>query len=305
MNIFKKLFSTDIKKEHFLGGCEVSLDGSERCESFLQTQAVIDRQTAINLDPYIHLIYNDKGLLVDGAIYYEGEKLGKDDHLTKNLQLDKAIGKLKYQDLPIHKLYDFEIDEIGIHQIGGEIPAEFIMPKNNFVVPLQYLGFINNKDKAFDWLPFKLHLICPIFLNFEFLFIDYSNPLSPLIVNQSEIEKSETSFTDDLNKDTEIIFKGVRFNANEIYGYGYGLGAAGVPKWIQHPDIPRCPKTNKTMRFLCQLQGNGVTALRTNVTPKDEYYRHYYEELNFWGDGDLFVFFEPTSKVACYFIQNT
>jgi hypothetical protein len=105
--------------------------------------------------------------------------------------------------------------------------------------------------------------------------------------------------------ETEIIFNAVRFNAKEIDCYGYGLGAAGVPKWIQHPDIPRCPNTNKTMKFLCQLQGKGVTANRTNVTPKDEYYRSYYEELNFWGDGDLFVFFEPESKIACYFIQNT
>jgi hypothetical protein len=58
------------------------------------------------------------------------------------------------------------------------------------------------------------------------------------------------------------------------------------------------------MKFLCQLNG-GVTAKRTNVEPKNESYIQYYEELNFWGDGDLFVFFEPTSKVACYFIQNT
>ena len=58
------------------------------------------------------------------------------------------------------------------------------------------------------------------------------------------------------------------------------------------------------MKFLIQLNG-GVSAKRTNVEPQDEDYRHYYEELNFWGAGNLFVFFEPTSKVACYLIQNS
>ena len=58
------------------------------------------------------------------------------------------------------------------------------------------------------------------------------------------------------------------------------------------------------MKFLCQFIG-GVRTKRTNVEPKKEFYRRYYEKLDFWGGGYLYVFFEPTSKVACYFIQNT
>lgn len=58
------------------------------------------------------------------------------------------------------------------------------------------------------------------------------------------------------------------------------------------------------MRFLCQIN-EGVTTKYSNVIPKNEYYRNYYEKLNFWGDGDLFVFIEPVERTVCYFIQNT
>ena len=87
--------------------------------------------------------------------------------------------------------------------------------------------------------------------------------------------------------------------------FGYGLGFSDVPNWIQDPDIPVCPKSNRIMMFVCQLQGDGVTTKHSNVVAHDEWYEQYYNKLNFWGDGDLYVFFEPTSKVACYIIQNT
>lgn len=31
------------------------------------------------------------------------------------------------------------------------------------------------------------------------------------------------------------------------------VGFTGVPNCIQYPDIPTCPKSKKTMKFLCQL----------------------------------------------------
>lgn len=227
MSIFKKLFLSDNSKEHFLAGWYVSLDGSQELESFLLTQA-IDKATAKNLDNYIHLIYDDKGLLSDAKIYSEGKETN--EHLNENLQLEKAIGILKYQDLPIHKMYDFVQDNNGVHQIGGEFPANFTVPNNKFVVPFQYLGYINNTDETFNWLPFKLHMICPIYLNFEFLFLDYSDPLSPTIINQEQVEKADTSYDDDLNVETEIVFNELHFNTKEIGNYGHGVGLTGVPK---------------------------------------------------------------------------
>ena len=60
------------------------------------------------------------------------------------------------------------------------------------------------------------------------------------------------------------------------------------------------------MRFLCQLQSSDdIKTKETNIKPEDDWYKQYFEKMNFWGDGDLFVFFHPESKIACYMIQNT
>jgi hypothetical protein len=296
-----------MKKEHFLAGWELALDASKQCQAFLLTQAV-DEETAMNLPDYIHLTYDDNDLLEDAKIYSEGE-LETNENLIKFLQAENAIGKLKYHNLQIHTSYDLIADKNGLHQIGGEFPANFIVPKSNLVVPFQYIGLIDNKDAAFRWLPFNLHLICPIYLNFDFLFLDYTNPLEPLIINKEKVEEYKSSYENDLDSQSEIVFNEVRFSTQRTFDYGFGVGNAGVAKWIQHPDIPRCPKTNAVMKFLCQFGSgfgdDGVMTKRSNILPKDEYYKKYYEKLNFWGDGELFVFFEPTSKVACYFIQNT
>lgn len=57
------------------------------------------------------------------------------------------------------------------------------------------------------------------------------------------------------------------------------------------------------MKFLCQLH-NGSKMKSSNIVPESDWNKNYFDELNFCG-GDLYVFFEPVSKVACYFIQYT
>lgn len=60
------------------------------------------------------------------------------------------------------------------------------------------------------------------------------------------------------------------------------------------------------MKFLCQLTSNsGVETEKTTINPKDDWYKKYFDNMNFWGDGDLYIFFEPESKIACFLIQNT
>lgn len=61
------------------------------------------------------------------------------------------------------------------------------------------------------------------------------------------------------------------------------------------------------MKLLCQLTYDGIDikTKRTNIQPKDEWYKQYFEKMNFWGDGDLYIFFEPESKIMCFIIQHT
>ena len=293
--MFKNLFNKQSSKTKsvFLAGWEVHLNGDQQCENFIATQ-ITNKETVETLYSGIEIVFeNDK--LIRAYNFEEGNRN------DRKLKADE-IG-LEYKEFEENRILQLVEDKNGLHQLGGEIPNDFQLPENNCVVPFQYLGFINNQDINFSWLPFKVHLTCPIYLNIGNVFLDYSNPNKPTIINREEVEKADTSHDDDLNQNSEIVFNEMEFSfvIEERFS---GTGHSGLPNWIQYPDIPMCPKSGKSMKFLCQLNG-GVTAKRTNVEPKDEWYRHYYEELNFWSDGDLFVFFEPTSKVACYFIQNT
>ena len=279
-------------KSIYLAGGEVHLNGDQQCENFIATQ-ITNKETVESVFSGIELVFKE-GRLAQAYDYEEGQRK------ERSLATDE-IG-LPYREYEENRILKVVEDENGPHQIGGEVPQNFRPPENNCMVPFQYLGFIDHSDQNFAWLPFRLHLTFPIYLNTGNVFLDYANPDFPSIVNREEVEAADTAY-DDLNKESEIVFNAMKFSFAEAVEFA-GIGHGGVPNWIQYPGIPVCPKSGRRMRFLCQLNG-GVSTNRSNVEAKDEWYAQYYEELNFWGDGDLFVFFEPTSRIACYFIQNT
>jgi hypothetical protein len=204
----------------------------------------------------------------------------------------------------------FVQDDKGLHQLGGNVPHDFIIPQNEFPGGFQYLGFINNADKFFEWLPFRLHLICPIFTDFDYIFLDYENPNEPRLIYPENTAEITTAY-DELTKDSYVIYNKENFSVQEFEGINKAnefdvVAIAGKPHWTQSSEAPASPKSNKKMQFVCQLMSNGpITAKEKNFHGADDYYEKLFTELNFWGDGDLKVFFDPTSKMACYFIQNT
>jgi hypothetical protein len=201
-------------------------------------------------------------------------------------------------------------DDNGLHQLGGNIPADFIIPKNEFLGGFQYLGFINNVDKHFEWLPFPLHLIAPIFTDFDYVYLDYENPSQPKIIYPTNSEEVTSPF-DELTKDSYVVYNKEYFSLTPFEGINDDnefdiVGIAGNPHWTQSAEWPTCPKSNKKMEFVCQLTSYGpITAKEKNFKGESDYDEELFSRLNFWCDGDLKVFFEPGSKIACYFIQNT
>lgn len=202
--------------------------------------------------------------------------------------------------------YELVKDPKGKHQIGGDIPSNFKIPDNEFMAGFQYLGFIDNVDDVFNWLPFKVNLIHPIYADTYSVYLDYSNPNAPTIIEPQDTA-SETTAYDELETDSVVIFEAVKVRPepkSEIDEYKY-IGIAGTPDWLQGAEIPLCPKTKKPMRFLCQLGSfSEIKSTYSNVEPQDGY-EMYFNKLNFWGDGNLYIFIEPTSKTMCYTMQNT
>ncbi|MGX9987486.1 hypothetical protein [Soonwooa purpurea] len=202
--------------------------------------------------------------------------------------------------------YELIRDENGKHQIGGEIPNDFKIPENEFLGNFQYLGFINNEDPLFSWLPFKVNLIHPIYTDEYFVYLDYENTNAPKIIEPKDTSSSTSAF-DEVTKDSRIIFEAVKVKTElkeEIDEYE-SIGLCGEPEWLQEAKIPVCPKSGKQMRFLCQLGSFGkIKSTFSNVIPEDGM-EIYFEELNFWCDGNIYIYIEPTSKTMCYTMQNT
>jgi hypothetical protein len=199
--------------------------------------------------------------------------------------------------------YEFKKDENGKHQIGGELPNNFKIPESNFISNYQYLGFIEKDDKAFDWLSFKLHLICPIYLDIDKVYLDYTDSLSPKLLLPKN-EENVTSAYDELNKESIIIYEEVKVKLEKVPRIDEleSIGTAGKPAWLQNSEFPLCPKSGKKMKFLCTLMSfGGIKTKYTNIV--SEY--PDFNQMTFWGDGNLYVFVEPNEKTVCYFIQNT
>jgi hypothetical protein len=295
MGILSSCSGQEEKEKHiYLAGWGAGFDGDEDCKKFMETQ-VIDKKTAHTIWASIELVFKDN-TLSKAYDHEEGQK-------TERKLNENEIG-LEYRDLQPHQIFELNRTAQSKSFLGGEAPPEFTIPTFEFNAPFQYLGKFSKDDEPFAWLPFDIHLVAPIYLNFEKLFVNYSDPMNPKVINEQELSETDNSY-DDLKPNSEIVYKKTYIAGQKSNDYSNGTGHTGVPSWIQYPDIPTCPKSKRTMRFLCQLTSDVVDTERTNVQPEDEWYKQYFNNMNFWGDGDLYIFFDPESKVVCFLIQNT
>jgi hypothetical protein len=211
------------------------------------------------------------------------------------------------------KKLEFFYDKKGIHYFGGEIPNDFIIPENNFLANFQYIGKISNKDKYFNWLPFELNLICPILTDFDYVYLDYSNSNEPKIIypkNSAEI----TSAYIEIDKMSKIVYESKTFSIREFEGINeenefdiFGITGRAHSNFPDEPMVyPKCPVSNRKMKFVAQLFSNrGLETKSKNFVSKSSYEEKINQHMNFWCEGNLKIFIEPKSKVVAYTIQNT
>lgn len=301
--------------QYFLGW-EVKLNGSKKTELFLREQIIskeVLEHKAISSGTYLELNFDDSGKLENAVAH------SPDGPITDSFTNDVKKGKQRFVDYPVNTPHEFVPDKKGINYIGGEPPKYFVMPSTSSGLPVQYLGMLNHHDPAFGWiLEFDLHLVCPIFLGFPELWVDYSDPFKPVILRDKKITAESSSFA--YTTESEIVFNKIDFSTKPWPTLPYG-GHSGVASWVQMPNIPVCPKSGEPMKLVCQLgdadlflyqQGEEIksvipTTLRHNFEIDEDrsYLQDYLEKMNFWSSGDLYVHYCPASKVARYLIQNT
>ena len=206
-------------------------------------------------------------------------------------------------------------DEESNSFIGEDLSTNFLPPKSDVIeAPFQIIAKISRKDKPFHWLPFEdLYITYPLFTGLgEFLFFDYNNPLNPQLIGnykymQYPFGKIDPTGIHRFNR-TNLSIKSIKkLNEDEDLDFEYGYaGVSGVPFWIQHPDIPKCPKTGTLMRFVCQINSlESVEVGHSNIRLTESYFEEYTKYLRFWSSGTLYVFMEPESKVVGLIIQDT
>ncbi|TSE06968.1 hypothetical protein [Aquimarina algiphila] len=297
-------------KEHYILGYNINIYEKERVLDIIDTQGIykdefdILKQTG-NIST--KLIYCNKNLI----------KIVEIDELNNiETRLQDNLNCIKYQDIPKNRINFLIHSEKEENSCLGEIDfTKFLKPNcDDIRSPFQLIGKLSKKDESFKWLPFdELYLTYPLFTGIgDYLFLDYSNPLAPSVCQTDYIIDYPYG---EINKNLVHRFERSNLKAKSIkivndlndldFEYWYN-GIAGVPFWIQHPEIPRCPKNGKKMKFVCQISTTeSVKVKESDVLNDNSLSIRDHQFLQFWGSGDLYVFIEPESKIVGYLIQDT
>jgi len=199
--------------------------------------------------------------------------------------------------------------------LGGEVPEGFHMPIGiEIPVPFQMIGLFSKRDPAFSWLPFEeLVLVYPLFIGIaSHLFLDYSDPMRPICLPLDQPPQETFGKMDTKGKH---IFQKTPFSFQlleevedpfmlSFENWYYGM--TGVPNWVQDPEMLRSPKTGKWMKFVGQINGEmNIPVADSNLVSEIDSFPNNSQSLNFHGDGSLYIFMEPETKIVGFTIQST
>jgi len=298
--------------KQYLIDTENHFEGDQQSESFIKGQCVSEADAKAGIE---------MGLLVLETTYDASGNLTHVKEISKHPVFSSdwyngaiASGKQRWIDCPVNKPYEFIADAAGINHLGGEVPADFTMPKSSDANTFQYLGMLNHKDQAFkDFIDFDMHLAAPIFTNFDQgLWLDYTNPLAPNILNGDAVHDEYPDFNFEF--DSEIVFAKTPFSTKAWPSTSHD-GRTGVAEWVQAPYFPTCPETGDDMKLICQLSYKAHNTeyetlipdtIRHNIKFEEgKDYSDSIQQMDFWGWGTLYVFYSPTANIAHYFIQST
>lgn len=283
-------------KIRLIAGWEIDFKNSVELKKILSVQGINKKgfeyfksvQTATELK-----IYDD--LIIESKKY--------SDNIIETEYLSVKLPILDWVDREVFFLHK---DLNGKHKIGGDIPVDFTLPKHELLkTPFIYIASIDTSDNMFNWIDIPtLEIVYPMFeCNFG-VFLDYTNPKKPEIMNPVSFDDS---WYDNSIKGVEkVIFKEQRFSTKTNFDFinleeeeGNNL-LCGVPLWYQAPDIPICPKSGEVMRFVCTIDTDRSIGLKNEEGIENLPFANY---LNFGDHGHLYVFFHPLSKVMYLNIQ--
>lgn len=296
------LFFTSCSQKTFTGniylvGYDSKWNSSEETLNFIRHQ-VIPKEYMKRIQYGTELII-EKDRLVGVYDYNYGRRSSKNSFSSFSYPFNK---------LEIEKNTPFEIvgGQDSKSFLGGKAPPKFIIPKFNNEIAFQYFGMISKDEFPSELLEFDLHLVAPIYDSFNELYLDYSNPLAPEIIGGNEAHFSKTF--DEMNSKSKVNFNKTSIEFNKGGSLRYGYGYTGIPNWIQGPFYPRCPISGEEMKFLVSFDMDEsreqIKVANLNFKVNEDNSR-YFENLEFWISGAIYIFINPKNKTICYFLQTT
>ena len=281
----------------YLVGYDTELDSSEESINYIKNQA-IPKEYMGKIQYGTELIIKENKLV--GAYRYN---YGRRSHKVPFISFSYPFNKLE-----IEKNIPYEIirGEDSKSFLGGTPPKNFKIPEFNDEIAFQYFGMLSKDDFPTDLLEFDLHLVAPIYDSFSELYLDYSDPLAPKIIegNKSDFSRS----FDEMNSNSRVTFNKTLIKFKKGGSLRYGFGYTGTPNWIQGPFYPRCPISGEEMKFLVSFDMDEsreqIKVANLNFKVNEDNLR-YFENLEFWISGAIYIFISPKNKTVCYFLQTT
>lgn len=283
-------------KSRFIAGWEIDFENPDELKKILVTQGI-----------------DKKGFEFFRKVQTATEIVIKNKQIVKAIQHSedsKEVERIKIP-LPIDDWIDRELfflvrDPNGLHNIGGDCPPDFILPQHDDLnTSFIYVGSIATTDERFGWINLpRLDLAYPIYECNSGVYLDYSDPKRPVVLNP---ETFDDSWFDESTKGTEKVrFNEQKFSVShdiELSSYDESADEillCGVPLWYQAPEIPTCPKTGEVMSYVCTLNSNNSLGLKDSMGIENLPFGDY---LIFGDHGSLYVFYHPESKVLYLNIQ--
>jgi len=286
-------------KIKYLAAWEYYSDDRRRLIRNLQTHGIDERGFEYFRRIQSALQFFTRGNFVEKCLEYYIDMEG-----NPTSELIKENFKLPITDWKEHRMFFLKKTEQGVHRVGGKKPASLMLPWHKVMkTPFQYISTIDCSDPLFSWMGIEfLHIVYPLYECSPYgIFLDYSNPNAPKILNPesftgdwydakymnlNDVEFFETRYMSVADIDPELC---------SYMSEKKELLLCGVPCWLQYPEVPICPKTKKTMRFICQLESDDSIIL-TNPESIGAY--AFADKYLCFGDyGDLYLFFQPESRI--------
>ncbi len=289
------MFSTK-KKSRYIAGWEIDYDDPVELAKILLTQGV-----------------DKDGFYMFREMQGSTELVITGEQITEVIKHSAAGTELRNINcpLPIHDWRDrsafyLHKDPEGTHTIGGRKPAQFQLPTcDRLQSPFIYFATIDGSDPMFEWMHIdKLHIAYPIYEGCFEVFLDYSEPNAPVVMNP---EIFDYSWIDDNVKGVDRVeyikqhYKATEnFAVKNVEANRDDYLLSGVPLWYQHPHIPTCPRTGKLMSFVTTINSNLYLGLQDSRGIEQLPFGHH---LTFGDHGHLYVFYHPESKVLHLNVQ--